>query len=168
MPAARVAMILLALTMGRSASADDVSTRTIRDALEGTWVLEEWNVDGTKLAAPKATGRLSLRDNVIMIVLLRSNFGHTKSYAGFGSYAVSDSAWSYGYERYTIVDETPSRVAVDHELPWSGLRPFQARVEGQKLFLEYEGGKAQIVISGDNFLYNETGNLLRRWKRVAN
>jgi NAD-binding of NADP-dependent 3-hydroxyisobutyrate dehydrogenase len=73
---------------------------------------------------------------VIIIVLLRSKFEHTKSYVGFGSYAVSDAAWSYGYERYIIVDETPSKVTVDHELPWSARRPFQVRVEGQKLVFD--------------------------------
>lgn len=139
MPAARIiSMILLALVMGRPALTDDVPTQSIRDVLEGTWVFEEWNVDGMKLAPPEATGRLSLHDNVIIIVLLRSRFEHTKSYVGFGNYAVSDSAWSYGYDRYAILDETPSRVTVDHELQWSGLRSFQARVEGQKLVFEYE------------------------------
>jgi hypothetical protein len=66
-----------------------------------------------------------------------------------------------------VVEETSSKVTVDHELPWQGVRPFEAKVEGQKLIFDYEGGKAQIVISGDEFLYNEAGQLVRRWKRVA-
>jgi len=47
------------------------------------------------------------------------------------------------------------------------LRQFQARIEENKLILDFEGGNARIVISGDDFAYNETGTLVRRWTRIA-
>jgi hypothetical protein len=169
MLAARILSTIVLLTaISCPALANEVPAPTIRDAIEGTWVLVEWNVDGTTYAPPEeATGRLSLRNNVIVIVLHRSKFGRTKSYFGFGSYAVSGSRWSYGYDRYTVVDETSSKVTVDHALPWQGLRPFEVTLDGQKVIFDYDGGKAQIVISGDEFLYDEAGHLVRKWKRIA-
>lgn len=86
---------------------------------------------------------------------------------GWGIYAADTSTWSYRYEQYSIVEATLSKALLTRELPWEGLRTFKASVDGDKLIFDYNDGKAQIVISGDEFFYNETGALVRRWKRVT-
>jgi hypothetical protein len=146
--------------------AEDPTATTIKAAIEGTWALEEWNVDGSSMLPPDASGRLSLRDNVIMIHLSRTRFGRTESNYGFGRYEIDEASWGYVYERYVWVTETASQTSVDNELPWQGLREFPARAEGDKLIFEFDSGRAQIVISGNEFLYIERGALVRRWKRV--
>jgi hypothetical protein len=160
-------LFLTGMFAASPAIADDVPADTIREAIEGTWVLEEWNVDGARLAPPEATGRLTLHDNVIVIITTQQKFGWTKSFFGYGIYAADTSTWSYRYEQYSIVEATPSKALLTRELPWEGLRTFKASVDGDKLVFDYEDGKAQIVISGDEFFYNETGALVRRWKRVT-
>jgi len=160
------ALILTAMFSGGPAVADEASSAAIREGLEGTWVLEEWNVDGVSIQPPEATGRLSLHHNVIVIMGTQTQFGRTKSFYAYGSYVIDESSWSYGYEEYTAVQETPSKISISKELPWQGLRRFQARTEGDKLIFDYQGGRAQIVISETEFIYNESGTLIRRWKRI--
>ncbi|MGH6882075.1 hypothetical protein [Hypericibacter sp.] len=161
------ALFLTAMIGGGPAFADDALSYAIRKGIEGTWILEEWNLEGAVVRPPEATGRLSLHDDAIVIMGSRTRFGQTKSFFAYGSYVVGESSWSYGYGAYNFLQETPSKISISKELPWQGLRRFQARTEGDKLILDYDGGKAQIVISGNDFIYNENGTLVRRWKRIA-
>lgn len=162
-----VALILTALFGGGPAVADDVPSTTIQQALEGTWVLEEWNSDGVTVRPPEATGRLSLHDNAIVIMGTQTLSGRTRSFFAFGTYVIDESSWSYSYEKYNDLRETASKVSISKELPWQGQRRFQVRAEGDKLIFDYQGGRAQIVISGNDFRYNESGTLIRRWTRIA-
>jgi len=54
------ACLFLALDAGRSgASAQGSAPADLRAAVEGTWQLEEWHVDGQVLRPPQADGRWS-------------------------------------------------------------------------------------------------------------
>jgi len=160
-------LTLITAFIANPAAANDVSPAVIRAAIEGTWVLEEWRVDGFVLRPPMATGRMSFHDNVIMITGTGKRGDRTRSFYAYGSYEVGESTWSYGYQEYVAVREAQSTVSIARDLPWKGLRQFQARIEENKLILDFEGGNARIVISGDDFAYNETGTLVRRWTRIA-
>jgi hypothetical protein len=63
----RLAVVFCAIVVAgihQSAGADELAT--VRSIVEGTWVLEEWNVEGASLHPPQADGRFSLHDGVVM------------------------------------------------------------------------------------------------------
>ena len=68
-------LIVAAVCGVNPAAAEDVSPAAIRQAIEGTWVLEEWNIDGSVVKAPASSGRFSLHDNVIIIMGTGEYFG---------------------------------------------------------------------------------------------
>ena len=161
------ALVVAAVCSVNPAAAEDVSPAAIRQAIEGTWVLQEWDIDGSVVKAPEASGRLSLHDNIIIIMGTGDYFGQTRSFYGYGTYAVDGSTWSYAYDAYTFIRETSSKTSISKEIPWDGMRLFKARSEAGKVVLEYQGGHAQIVLSGDDFQYIESGRLIRRWTRIT-
>ena len=69
------ALFVAAVCSVNPAAAEDVSPAAIRQAIEGTWVLEEWNIDGSVVKAPESSGRLSLHDDIIIIMGTGEYFG---------------------------------------------------------------------------------------------
>ena len=54
-------------------SAQGPAPADLRAAVEGTWQLEEWHVDGQVLRPPQADGRWSNRDGVVLFMLHRAD-----------------------------------------------------------------------------------------------
>src|SRR5215475_11046611 len=79
-------------------------------AMEESWRLEEWHVDGERLLPPQADGRLSVHDGVIMVLMHRELHDERKSFYGYGTYTWSPDTWSYGYDRYIVFTDTGSAI----------------------------------------------------------
>src|SRR5207249_652639 len=95
-----VATLLDSLTLARSgAVAGRPAPPELRAALEGTWQLEEWHVNGQVLKPPDADGRWSNRDGVVLFLLHRNGADTAESTMGYGVYQMDADTWGYRYLR---------------------------------------------------------------------
>ena len=51
------------------------------------------------LQPPQVGGRWSNHDGVVMATFYRRSDGSFQSFAGYGTYAMDETTWSYEYER---------------------------------------------------------------------
>lgn len=135
-------------------------------AMEGNWRLEEWQADEELLLPPKADGRLSLHDGVIMVLMHRDTQGTRKSFYGYGTYSLTNDTWTYGYDRYVVFTDTGSAVTAGSG-PFEGRRTYQMRIEGEKLVLDNENGRWMLIFAGDTLTYLDKGKRLRKWRRIS-
>ena len=136
----------------------------LRATLQGTWQLEEWHVDGQVLRPPQADGRWSLHDGVVMFILHRAD--RAESSAGFGTYRLDATTWSYGYtrmQRTTGALDGPVTFTVTP--PATQLQSFTiTRGPGGKVTLDSPG--AQHEYEGPFFTLRQKGQIVRKWRRI--
>jgi hypothetical protein len=98
-----------------------------------------------------------------------------KFFYGYGTYAITDTDWSYAYDRYVAFTEADGTVSLSERSAaesatragFEGRRTYLMRFEGDKLILEHDGGQRLLVYEGDLFSYIEHGQPLRKWRRIA-
>jgi hypothetical protein len=136
----------------------------LRAALQGTWQLEEWHVDGRILRPPQADGRWSLHDGVVLFTLHRAD--SAESSTGYGEYRMDASTWAYGYtrmQRTTGPLGGPVTVAITP--PAQELRSFTIRRgPGGKVTLD--SPDAQHEYEGPFFTLRQKGQIVRKWRRI--
>ncbi len=169
-PARLLLAVMLALVAGVSFWGQSVGVERAKAAMEGSWRLEEWVVDGQPLRPPQIDGRLSERDGMILIMMSWSRPETRKFFYGYGTYSLTDSTWTYGYDRYLAFTDTggvlslAERAAAENatRAGFEGRRTCQMRIDGDKLVLEHDGGQRLLIYEGDSFSYVEHGQPLRR------
>jgi hypothetical protein len=140
--------------------------QTAKKAMEGTWRLEQWQVGDRLLSPPQADGRASIHDGVNLVLLHWSADGSRKSLYGYGTYSLSNGSWTYGYDRYLAYTEGPSGITVSERPPFEGRRTYAISTDGQKVKLDNDNGRWQLIFEGDVLTYLDNGKLLRKWRRV--
>ena len=163
---ASVATVLLVLSSQQPGAApQDAAPAELRAALEGTWQLEEWHVEGRVLKPPLADGRWSLHDGVVIFTVHRTDTA--ESSIGYGEYRMDAHTWAY---RYTRMQRTTGPlggpVAVSTTPPAAAMRSFTiTRGPGGKVTLD--DSDAQHEYDGPFFTLRQKGQIVRKWRRVA-
>ncbi len=164
---AAVAAVALWIVLGStlpSPRAQTAAPADLRAALEGTWQLEEWHVNGQVLRPPQADGRWSNHDGVALFVLHRADTA--ESTMGYGVYEMTADTWGY---RYTHMQTTsgpiggPFKVGVTKPGP---MRTFKIRREPGKVILE-GAGEDRREYEGPFFTFMQKGQIIRKWRRVS-
>jgi hypothetical protein len=160
--------LLVLLTVAQSgAKAQHPAPPALRAALEGTWQLEEWHVNGQVLRPPEADGRWSNRDGVVLFLLHRNNTETAESTMGYGVYQMDAEIWAYRYlhmETATGPPAGPAQVSVSRPSP--NMRTFKVSQTGSKVVLEGVGGDRREY-EGPFFTFFQKGQIVRRWRRVS-
>ncbi|MDP9138066.1 MAG: hypothetical protein M3N38_07800 [Pseudomonadota bacterium] len=159
---------VLAITMHAARlTAAEMTEAEIKALTHGTFVLESWDLDGQPVRPPAADGRLSLHNNVVMLMARSQSGDKLHAVYGFGRYQLTGATWSYEYLNSTELKATGSRAEAGYELPWRGMRKFKLRTEAGKVIGEnHDGAHHQIIFEPAGLAYLEDGRLVRNWKRV--
>jgi hypothetical protein len=137
----------------------------LRAALEGTWQLDEWHVNGQVLRPPQADGRWSNHDGVVLFVLHRADTA--ESTMGYGVYTMTADTWGYRYTRTQTTSGPlagPVKFAVVKPQP--EMRSFKIRRAPGKVILE-GAGEDRREYEGPFFTFTQKGQIVRRWRRVS-
>lgn len=163
---ASIVLLLPALHPSR-AVAQRPAPPDLRAALEGTWQLEEWHVNGEVLKPPQADGRWSNRDGVVLFLLHRKNADTAESTMGYGVYRMDAETWGYRYfRRETTVGPLAGPAKVTVAQPAPEMRSFTIRRAGAKVVLE-GADEDRREYEGPFFTLFQKGQIVRRWRRVS-
>ena len=159
------ACLFLALDAGPSgASAQGSAPADLRAAVEGTWQLEEWHVDGQVLRPPQADGRWSNHDGVVLFMLHRAD--SAQSNMGYGIYTMTADTWGYRYLRMQNTTgplDGPVKISVSQPPP--EMRWFKVSRAAGKVILE-GAGEDRREYEGPFFTLIQKGQIVRKWRRV--
>ena len=159
-------LLLLLATQRSSALAERPAPPDLRAALEGTWQLEEWHVNGEVLKPPQADGRWSNHDGVVLFLLHRKSADSAESTMGYGIYRMDAETWSYRYlRRETSTGPVAGPVKVSVIQPPPEMRSFKIRRAGAKVVLE-GADEDRREYEGPFFTLFQKGQIVRKWRRV--
>jgi hypothetical protein len=162
---AGVAAVSILLGAGEaSTQAQSPAPADLRAALEGTWQLEEWHVDGKVLRPPQADGRWSNHDGVVLFILHRAD--SAESTMGYGVYEMTADTWSY---RYTRTQRMSGPVAGPFAIsvqPPGEMRSFKVRRAPGKVVLE-GAAEDRREYEGPFFTFFQKNQIVRKWRRTA-
>ena len=111
------------VAMVTPARAQETSVASLNARLEGAYVLESWkHANGEVLRPPAVDARAVLVSGRVMFIAhdRGPDPNSQTTVAGFGTYTLEPGKYSYGYERYTVVSQTPGGTFVSETLPWEG------------------------------------------------
>ena len=152
---------------GASLHAQPVSLLELRAAVEGTWQLEEWHLDGHVLRPPQVDGGWSNHDGVVLFMVHRTTSDSSWSQSGYGRYQMDASTWSYGYARTETLSGPmggPAHVTTDQR----ERRSFSVSRQGGKIILTFEGpADDRREYDGLFFMLIQNGKVVRKWRRVG-
>ena len=155
---------LLVVAGGGSHAAQQLNEVSLRETLEGTWVLEEWHFDGEVLRPPVIGGRWTLHDGVVMANFHRNSGGSYESFSAYGRYEIDGDKWSYGYERVqTTYGRNPDDATVSVQRGLQ-MQSFSIRVDEGMLILERPNDRREY--EGRSFRFMPDGSLLRHYRKV--
>ena len=157
-----LALLLVSARTGEAQSGD--APADVRARLEGTWVLEEWHHEGQVLRPPQVGGRWMNHDGVVMATFHRQSHGSFESFAGYGTYAMDASTWSYGYtriERARGTSQADAVVTVEEDRP---TRSYALDREGDTIVLTT--GNDRREYDDRFFTYMIDGSVLRKYRKV--
>lgn len=158
---------LLLATQGSSLRAQTVSLRDLRAAVEGTWQLEEWHVDGQVLRPPRVEGRWSNHDGVVLFMVHRTTSDSAYSQSGYGTYQMNASTWSYGYAR---MEASSGPIGGPAQVTTGRLasRAFKISRQGSTIILTFDGpDDDRREYDGVFFTLIQNGRIVRKWRRVG-
>jgi hypothetical protein len=147
-----------------STHAQSPAPADLQAALEGTWQLEEWHVDGKVLRPPQADGRWSNHDGIVLFMLHRAD--SAESTMGYGVYEMTADTWSYRYARTQRMGGPlagPFTIGVQ---PPGEMRAFKVRRAPGKVILE-GGANDTREYEGPFFTFFQNGQILRKWRRTT-
>ena len=146
-------------------SAQSPAPADLRAALEGTWQLEEWHVDGKVLRPPQADGRWSNRDGVVLFMLHRAD--SAQSNMGYGVYTMTADTWGYRYLRQqNTTGPVGGPVQINVTQPPPEMRWFKVTRAGGKVVLD-GANEDRREYEGPFFTLIQKGKIVRKWRRVS-
>jgi hypothetical protein len=136
-----------------------------RAMLEGTFVLDEWNIGGKSLRPPEVDGRFSIHDGVILFMTTRNDGAATESVHGWGVYSITADGWTYGYRHLETV-RGPADGPLTRTLAAPSSSLLKLHWEGPKLIVVGKGSDRREY-SRDTFVsaIGSAGDF-RRWRRI--
>lgn len=161
------ALMLAPLLLGvqqADTAAQGPAPADIRALLEGTFELVEWHLDGQVLRPPEVGGRWSNHDGVVVAIYHRSGMKGFESFAGYGTYKMDASTWSYGYERVETANGPLVEQAKVTVRPAAPANTFKMSREGAKVVLERPNDRREYDSTSFTFMPN--GRTLRKYRRV--
>ena len=161
--------VLAWVAMVTPARAQETSVASLNARLEGAYVLESWkHANGEVLRPPAVDARAVLVGGRVMFIAhdRGPDPNSQTTVAGFGTYALEPGKYSYGYERYTVVSQTPGGTFVSETLPWEGMRTFAASIKNNELYLRAVDGPQELRITADSLTYSD-GEQTRTYRRVT-
>ena len=161
--------MLAAVSMATSARAQETPVAALKAGLEGAYALESWkHANGEVLRPPAVDARAVLIGGRIMFIAhdRGPDANSQTTIAGFGTYTLEPGKYAYGYERYTVVSQTPGGTFVSETLPWEGLRTFTATSKNNELHLRAVDGPQELRITAERLIYSD-GEQTRTYRRVT-
>jgi hypothetical protein len=141
------------------------SIRELKAAIEGVYILEEWNIDGQTFRPPAVEGRFVILNGNIMTVLIDTTQDSKRTYTTlYGVYSLTPDSFAYKYETRTTFTQT-DKISLSRAIPWEGMREFTVKQEGNSVHLQ-SGEKAAFDFNPDGEIYSEGGKVLRVWHRA--
>jgi hypothetical protein len=142
------------------------SITELKAAIEGVYILEEWNIDGQIFRPPAVEGRFVILSGNIMTVLIDTTQDLKGTYTTlYGVYSLTTDSFAYKYETRTTFTQTPDNISLSRAIPWEGMREFTVKQEGNSVHLQ-SGEKAAFDFNPDGEIYSEGGKVLRVWHRA--
>jgi hypothetical protein len=142
------------------------SIAELKVAIEGVYILEEWNIDGQTFRPPAVEGRFVILSGNIMTVLIDTTQDSKRTYTTlYGVYSLTPDSFAYKYETRTTFTQTPDKISLARAIPWEGMREFTVKQEGNSVHLQF-GEKAAFDFNPDGEIYSEDGKVLRVWHRA--
>jgi hypothetical protein len=148
--------------------AQTMTEAEIRAAFEGVYAMQSWH-EGDKVEhAPAADGRWVLMGDTVVSLLFKSAQDKSgQTIALFGHYIIEDGHFTYGYDGGSFFMQRPGGVGDPYPVPFGEMRRYEASRDGDKVLLAMADGTAEFRVHGDQVEYHESGQLMRRWKRIA-
>ena len=142
------------------------SLTELKAAIEGVYILDEWNIDGQTFRPPAVEGRFVILNGNIMTVLIDTTQDAKRTYTTlYGVYSLTPDSFAYKYETRTTFTQTPDKISLSRAIPWEGMREFTVKQEGNSVHLQF-GEKAALDFNPDGEIYSEGGKVLRVWHRA--
>jgi hypothetical protein len=142
------------------------SIAELKAAIEGVYILEEWNIDGQTFRSPAVEGRFVIISGNIMTVLIDTTQDSKRTYTTlYGVYSLTPDSFAYKYETRTTFTQTLDKISLSRAIPWEGMREFTVKQEGNSVHLQ-SGEKAAFDFNPDGEIYSEGGKVLRVWHRA--
>ena len=96
----------------------------------------------------------------------RDSQGTRKSFYGYGTYSLTDTTSTYGYDTYVVFTDNGSAITAGKG-PFEGRRIYQMRLDGEKLILDNDNGRCLVIFDGDTLTYLDNGKPLRKWRKIS-
>jgi hypothetical protein len=142
------------------------SIAELKAAIEGVYILDEWNIGGQIFRPPAVEGRFVLLNGNVITVLIDATQEAKKTYSTlYGAYSFTSDSFAYAYRNGTTFIQTPDNISMSRALPWEGMREFTVKQAGDSVHLQF-GQKAAFEFNRDVEIYSEGGNILRVWHRA--
>jgi hypothetical protein len=142
------------------------SITELKAAIEGVYILEEWNIDGQTFRAPAVEGRFVILNGNIMTVLIDTTQESKRTYTTlYGVYSLTPDSFAYKYETRTTFTQSPDKISLSRAIPWEGMRDFTVKQEGNSVHLQF-GETAAFDFNPEGLTYSEGGKALRVWQRA--
>jgi hypothetical protein len=137
--------------------------------MEGVYALEEFRKDGVVYRSPDVSGRyMILNGAVFWIFHDRTQQSTQTSTAAFGHYTISEGAYAYQYDDYTVYTQTDAGTSVSRQLPWEGMRPYVPVLESDGLHLRNVGTQQDFFCSLDGLTFTFGQGDYRKYHRISN
>src|SRR5262245_50453507 len=127
--------------------------------MEGVYAVEEFKRDGEVFRPPQVSGRLMLLNGAVFWIFHdRTQQSKQISSAAFGRYTISETAYAYRYDDYTVYTHTDTGTSVTRQPPWEGMRQFTP-------VLEPDGMRLRTADAQQDFLCLADGGLLYTFRQ---
>ena len=138
----------------------------LKAAIEGVYILDEWNNGGQTFRPPVVEGRFVILKGNIVTVLIDTMQESKRSYnALFGVYSLTPTSFAYKYETRAGFTQISDKVSLSRAIPWEGMRDFTVKQEGNSVHLQF-GETAAFDFKPEGLTYSEGGKALRVWHRA--
>jgi hypothetical protein len=135
--------------------------------MEGVYALEEFGKDGVVYRSPQVSGRyMVLNGAVFWIFHDRTQESKQTSTAAFGHYTISEGAYAYQYDDYTVYTHTDAGTSVSRQPPWEGMRPYVPVLESDGLHLRNVGTGQDFFCSLEGLTFTFPQGDYRKYRRI--
>lgn len=162
----RVCGILAFASLVTLAQAEEASVEALKEGIEGVYVLQELHRNAEVMRPPLVDARIVLLNGRIVFIAHDGSQEPRKTIAGYGVYVLESGKFSYRYERFSMVTQTENGPSVSEKLPWDGLRPYAANIDGNTIHFQATNGPQEWWFNADGLSYSD-GAQMRVYRRVT-
>jgi hypothetical protein len=159
--------IAMLMAIFASAPSNAQSSAQNLRCMEGVYALEEFKRDGEVFRPPQVSGRyMILNGAVFWIFHDRTHQSKQTSNAAFGRYTITETAYAYRYDDYTVYTQTDAGVSVSRQLPWEGMRSYTPALEPDGMHLRNADTRTDFFCSTDGLTYTFGQGDYRKYRRI--